>query len=101
MQFHISTEKDIVTVLAAVTKIEVEDIRSSGDNDLLDEEYFRTIRFIGYDGEAIEVFCRVFDDKNVLKLHRVKKLKPLEKPQKVVDWLNPKVYKGKLDDEDK
>ena len=100
MQFHISTEKDIVTVHADVTRIEVEDIVSPDEDDP-DEHYFRTIRFVGYDGEAIEVFCSVYDNKDILRLHRVKKLKPLEKPQKVVDWLNPKVYKGKLDDEDK
>jgi hypothetical protein len=100
MQFHISTEKDIVTVHADVTRIEVEDIVGPDEDDP-DEHYFRTIRFVGYDGEAIEVFCSVYDNKDILRLHRVKKLKPLEKPQKVVDWLNPKVYKGKLDDEDK
>ncbi len=102
MQFRISTEKDIVTVHADVTRIEVADIVGSGENDLLDEQYFRTIRFVGYHGEAIEVFCSVYDNKDILRLHRVKKLKPVKKPkQKDVDWLTPKVYKGKLADEDK
>jgi hypothetical protein len=49
---------------------------------------FRTIRFVGYDGEAIEVFCSVYDNKNALRLHRVKKLTPVAKA-KVFDWLEP------------
>ena len=92
MQFHISTEKDTVTVYADVTRIEVEDIVSLGEDDP-DEHYFRTIRFIGYRGESIEVFCDAFDNKNALRLHRVKELKPVKKP-KVRDWqLEPEVYK--------
>jgi hypothetical protein len=92
MQFHISTEKDIVTVHADVTRIEVEDIVSPGEDDP-DEHYFRTIRFVGYRGESIEVFCDAFDNKNVLRLHRVRELKPVQKP-KEADWLTPKVYTG-------
>jgi hypothetical protein len=92
MQFHISTQKDTVIVHADVTKIEVEDIVSPGEDDP-DEHYFRTIRFVNSYGEAIEVFCSAYDKKNVLRLHRVKKLTPVAKP-KVVDWLEPKVYTG-------
>jgi hypothetical protein len=92
MQFQISTEKDTVTVYADVTRIEVEDIVSPGEDDP-DEHYFRTIRFVGYSGESIEVFCDAYDNKNVLRLHRVKELKPVKKP-KVRDWLlEPEVYK--------
>ena len=92
MQFHILTDKDSVTVYSAVTKIEVEDIVSPGAGDP-SEHYFRTIRFVSYSGEAIEVFCDTFDDKNALRLHRVKELKPVTKP-KVRDWLlQPQVYK--------
>jgi hypothetical protein len=91
MQFHIRTDKDIVSVYADVTKIEVEDIVEP-DEDEPDEHYFRRIRFVGYYGESIEVFCSGFDNKNVLRLHRVKKLKPVKKP-KEVDWLTPTVYK--------
>ena len=40
MQFHISTEKDIVTVHADVTRIEVEDIVGPDEDDP-DEHYFR------------------------------------------------------------
>jgi hypothetical protein len=84
--------KDIVTVRTDVTRIEAEDIVSPGEDDL-DEHYFRTIRFVGHYGEAIEVFCSVSDDKNALRLHRVKELKPVKKP-KVRDWLlEPEVYK--------
>jgi hypothetical protein len=89
MQLHISTQKDTVIVHADVTKIEVEDIVSPGEDDP-DEHYFRTIRFVGYDGEAIEVFCDAFDNINVLRLHRVKELKPVQKP-KEADWLTPTV----------
>jgi hypothetical protein len=89
MQFHIRTDKDTVTVYADVTRIEVEDIVGPGEDDP-DEHYFRTIRFVGYHGEAIEVFCSVYDNKNVLRLHRVKQLKPVQKP-KEVDWLTPTV----------
>jgi hypothetical protein len=98
MQFQIRTGKDTVTVYADVTKIEVEDIVGPDEDDL-DEHYFRTIRFVGYYGESIEVFCSVHDNKNVLRLHRVKKLKPVKKP-KEVNWLTPTVYKGSIDDED-
>jgi hypothetical protein len=98
MQFHISTEKDIVTVHADVTRIEVEDIVSPDEDDP-DEHYFRTIRFVNSSGESIEVFCSAYDDKNVLRLHRVKKLQPVKKP-KGDNWLEPQVYTGKLDDED-
>jgi hypothetical protein len=89
MQFHISTDKDTVTVHADVVKIEVEDIVGSDEDDI-DEHYFRTIRFVGYHGESVEVFCSVYDNKNVLRLHRVKKLKPVKKP-KETDWLTPTV----------
>ena len=92
MQFQIRTEKDTVTVYADVTRIEVEDIVSPDEDDP-EEHYFRTIRFVDYNGEAIEVFCSVYDDKNALRLHRVKELKPVKKP-KVRDWLlEPEVYK--------
>jgi hypothetical protein len=59
MQFQIRTERNTVTVYADVARIEVEDIVSPSEDDP-DEHYFRTIRFIGYDGEAIEVFCSTF-----------------------------------------
>jgi hypothetical protein len=98
MQFHILTDKDSVTVYAAVTKIEVEDIVSPGAGDP-SEHYFRTIRFVTYEGEAIEVFCSVSDDKNALRLHRVKKLKPVKKP-KEKDWLEPEVYKGNVTEDE-
>lgn len=92
MQFQISTEKDIVTAHADVTRIEVEDIVGPNE-DNPDEHYFRTIRFVGYSGESIEVFCSVYDNKDVLRLHRVKELKPVKKP-KERDWLlEPEVYR--------
>jgi hypothetical protein len=94
MQFHISTQKDTVIVHADVTKIEVEDIVSPGEDDP-DEHYFRTIRFVGNDGEAIEVFCSAYDNKNALRLHRVKQLTPVKKP-KPCEWL---VYTGDTSDE--
>jgi len=78
-----------------VTKIEVEDIVSPGEDDP-DEHYFRTIRFVGYRGESIEVFCDAFDNKNVLRLHRVKQLTPVAKPQ-AVDWLEPEVSTSDAD----
>src|ERR671923_2994367 len=95
MQFQIRTEKDTVTVYADVARIEVEDIVSPSEDDP-DEHYFRTIRFVSYSGEAIEVFCDTFDDKNALRLHRVKELKPVKKP-KDRDWLlEPEVYKPSI-----
>jgi hypothetical protein len=94
MQFQISTDKDIVTVHADVTRIEVEDIVSPGADDP-DEHYFRTIRFVNSSGEAIEVFCSAYDNKNVLRLHQVKKLTPVKK-RKACDWL---VYTGDTSDE--
>jgi hypothetical protein len=95
MQFRISTTTDSITVHADVTRIEVADIVRPDEDDP-EEHYFRTIRFVGYHGESIEVFCSVYDNKDILKLHRVKKLKPVKKPKKKdVDWLTPKVYTGK------
>jgi hypothetical protein len=85
MQFQIMTDKDKVTVYADVTKIEVEDIVASDEEEPV-VSYCRTIRFVTCDGEAIEVFCNAFDSKNTLRLHRVKELKPGEKPQ-LDNWL--------------
>ena len=98
MQFQIRTNKDTVTVYADVARIEVEDIVPPDEDDP-DEHYFRTIRFIGYDGESIEVFCSVYDDKNALRLHRVKELKQVKKP-KEADWLEPKVHTGNVDEDE-
>jgi hypothetical protein len=93
MQFHIQTEKDTVTVHAAVTRIEVED--SVGpDEDDPDAHAFRTIRFVGNAGDAIEVRCRASANKNMLTLHRVKRLRPI-KP-KPCHW---QVYTGDTSDE--
>ena len=93
MQFQIMTEKDKVTVYADVTKIEVEDIVASDEEEPV-ESYFRTIRFVTDAGEAIEVFCNASDNKNTLRLHRVKELKPVKKPQRET-WLTPEVYRPK------
>jgi hypothetical protein len=98
MKFDIRTEKDTVTVYADVAKIEVEDIVGPGEDDP-DDHYFRTIRFVGSRGESIEVFCSVFDNKNALRLHRVKELKPVKKP-KEVDWLEPQIYTGNVDEDE-
>jgi hypothetical protein len=97
MQFQIMTDKDKVMVYADVIKIEVEDVVGPGE-DSLTESYSRTIRFTSHHGEAIEVFCTAFEEK-ALWLNRVRELKPVEKPEEV-DWLEPKLYKGNVDDED-
>jgi hypothetical protein len=88
MQFHIQTEKDTVTILAEVAKIEVADIRSPEDTD----RSFRRIRFVTSYGQAIEVLCDAYNA-NELRLHRVKKLKPVKQP-KLETWLEPEVYTG-------
>jgi hypothetical protein len=91
MQLYIRTEKDKVVVLAEVTKIEAEDVVVP-DEDSVTESYSRTIRFTGYNGEAIEVFCNAVEEKH-LWLNRVKELTPVAKP-KEGDWLNPTVSTG-------
>jgi hypothetical protein len=91
------TDKDKVTVYADVAKIEVEDIVASDEEEPA-ESYFRTIRFVTSYGEAIEVFCKAYDSKNALRLHRVKELKPVKKP-KLETWLEPKVYTGTIAEE--
>ena len=91
MHVHIKTEKDKVMVLADVKSIEVEDVIGGGV-DSLNESYSRTIRFTGFNGEAIEVVCDAFEEK-ALWLNRVKELKPVEKPEEE-NWLEPKLYKG-------
>ena len=97
MQFEIMTDTDKVTVYADVTKIEVEDIVASDEDEPV-ESYFRTIRFVTSAGEAIEVFCKAYGSKNALRLHRVKELKPVKKP-KLDDWLEPEVYTGTTDED--
>jgi hypothetical protein len=97
MQFHISTDRNTVTVHADVVRIEVEEIIGPSDDDI-DDTCYRTIRFISYDGEAIEVFCNASDEKP-LTLHRVKPRMAVERV-KAADWLEPKLYTGNLDDED-
>jgi hypothetical protein len=79
MQFEIMTDTDKVTVYADVTKIEVEDIVASDEDEPV-ESYCRTIRFAGYNGEAIEVFCTAFEEK-VLWVNRVRELKPVATPE--------------------
>jgi hypothetical protein len=86
MQFQIEAEKDTVHVYADVTKIEVEDIVKPSEDDI-DDNCYRTIRFVGFNGEAIEVFCTAFDAES-LKPTRVKQLKPVPKPD-VEEWLTP------------
>jgi hypothetical protein len=54
MLFNIRTEQDKVVIDAHVTKIEVENIAQPAEDDS-EDTYYRTIRFVGYDGEAIEV----------------------------------------------
>jgi hypothetical protein len=66
--FHIATYKDTVTVHADVTRIEVEDIIRPQEGDDLS---FRTIRFVTDFGQAIEVFCNAYSEKE-LTVHRVK-----------------------------
>jgi hypothetical protein len=97
MQFHISTNKDNVTVFADVVKIEVEDIMSPSEDDI-DDTCYRTIRFMSADGESIEVFCNA-PDKKPLALHSVKPRKAVKRV-KAAEWLEPKLYTGTLDDED-
>ncbi len=50
MQLHLQTEKDKVLIIAEVAKIEVEDMLSPDEGS---ELYFRTIRFVTSNGEAI------------------------------------------------
>jgi hypothetical protein len=97
MQFHISTEKDTVTVHADIIKIEVEDIIGPDEDDI-DDTCYRTIRFISSDGESIEVFCNASDEKPLL-LHRVRPRKAVKR-LKEENWLEPKLYTGNVDDED-
>jgi hypothetical protein len=90
MLFNIRTEQDKVVVDAHVKRIEVENIVGPSEDEM-DDTYYRTIRFVGYDGEAIEVVCDGFEEQSV-HLRRAKELKPVKKP-KVRDWLIPTVYK--------
>jgi hypothetical protein len=67
MQLHIRSEKDKVVVPADVTKIEVSDIVTPPEEEIVGI-YFRTIRFVSSDGEAIEVSCSA-RDKEELRVH--------------------------------
>jgi hypothetical protein len=67
MQFQIITQQDKVTVYADVTNIVVEDSVKPSE-DAIDEIYYRTIRFVDSDGEAIEVFCTATKEED-LALH--------------------------------
>jgi hypothetical protein len=86
MQLHIQTEKDKVVVVAETVKIEVEDMLAPDEGS---ELYFRTIRFVTSGGEAITVLCKAYNAME-LRLHRVKELKPVKKPN-LDTWLEPKV----------
>jgi hypothetical protein len=88
MQLKLSTEKDTVIVPVDVTKIEVEDFVETSEDDIAGNCY-RTIRFVGFNGESVEVFCTGFDVDSVL-VHFVKELKPVEKPSEP-EWLTPSI----------
>ncbi len=96
MQLHLQTEKDKVLVIAEVAKIEVEDMLSPDEGQ---ELYFRSVRFITSNGEAIEVLCKAYNATEV-RLHRVKELKPVKKP-KLDNWLEPEVYTGDVSEDTK
>jgi hypothetical protein len=86
MQLKLSTKQDTITIPVAVTKIEVEDFVPTAEDDISGTCY-RTIRFVGCNGESVEVFCTGVDIDSVL-VHFVEKLTPVEKPIEQ-DWLNP------------
>ena len=94
MQLHLQTEKDKVLVVAEVAKIEVEDMLSPEAGS---ELYFRRIRFVTSNGEAIAVLCKAYNATE-LRLHRVKELKAVKKP-KLHNWLEPEVSTGAVSED--
>jgi hypothetical protein len=75
MQLKLDTKKDTITIPVDVTKIEVEDFVETFEDDSPGNCY-RTIRFVGFNGESLEVICTGFAVDSVL-LHFVERLKPV------------------------
>jgi hypothetical protein len=86
MQLKIITDRDTTIIPVDVTKIEVEEMSITSEDEVVGNCY-RTIRFVGFNGEALEVFCTGFDEHSVM-LHSVKQLKPVPKPD-VKEGLTP------------
>jgi hypothetical protein len=84
------------TVSLRVRKIEVTRPAWELDAQGVYETYHRTIRFTLAGGEVFEVLCSAsFEDEIHLRsVKTLKSLKPSVQP-KPIDWLQPKVYKGK------
>ena len=96
MRLHKNRREHKTTLSLKVQKNEVTRPRwELGDNGVY-ETCYRTIRFTIAGGEVLEVFgAASFEDEIQLRsVKTLKSLKPSKQPQ-AVDWLQPKVYKGK------
>jgi hypothetical protein len=65
MQLSLSSADRQVTLRLTVKKTQAQAIqKSSGDDDLVDH-YYRSIRFITLNGDAVDVDCSAYDAKDL------------------------------------
>jgi hypothetical protein len=96
MRLHKSRREHKTSLSLDVRKIEVTRPTWELDEMGVYETYHRTIRFTIAGGEVFEVACSArFADE--IQLRSVKTLPPrnTSKPDKPIDWLQPKIYTGK------
>ena len=76
MNIYLHSADRQVTLVLTVKKIEAQPIRKSDWEDDLFDEYFRVFRFVTSEGNAIEVSCSAYDEKD-LAIVEVAELPPL------------------------
>ena len=78
MQIALSSADRQVTLPLTVKQIQAQRVlKSSGDDDLFDE-YYRTIRFITLNGDAVDVDCSAYNEQ-ALDIVEVAELLPRKK----------------------
>jgi hypothetical protein len=81
MQIALSSADRQVTLPLTVKQIQAQRVlKSSGDDDLFDE-YYRTIRFITLNGDAVDVDCSAYEAQD-LAIVEVAELPPCNKAER-------------------
>jgi hypothetical protein len=81
MNIYLHSADRQVTLVLNVKKIEALSIRKSDWEDDPFDEYYRSLRFITSDGNAIEVSCSAYDEQD-LAIVEVAELLPLAKAER-------------------
>src|SRR5437763_14310768 len=78
MQIALSSADRQVTLALTVKKIQAQRVlKSSGDDDLVDH-YYRSIRFVTLNGDAVDVDCSAYNEQ-ALEIVEVAELLPRKK----------------------